>query len=177
MKKSIFIALLATAALAGCDSYTAQQYQTSPQNTIALQSVAASGARATVATVALAEGVDGSPSCRLAGPIDLGGGSDAAAAIKQAMLAELLAAGVHSASGTPLTITVTKLEPDSFAGTWTISLTVASAKTSYSVTQVTKYSTSFSAVAACNNTATAFNPALSATILVVVQHPNFRALL
>lgn len=177
MKKLLSIGIISVFLIAGCDSYTSQQYQSNPQNTIALQGVAATGKRATISKVNLSEGVDGSPSCRLAGPIDLGGGRDISHVIQQAFLTELLSGGVHSASGTPIEITVTSLKPDSFAGTWEIGLHVATLKGAYSVKQVTKYSTSFSAVAACNNTATAFNQALSATILSVVQHPKFRAII
>lgn len=170
-------ALLLATMIAGCDSYTSQQYQSNPQNTIALQNVAATGKRATVAQVTLAEGIEASPTCRLAGPIDLGGGQDVATVIKQAILTELLAAGVHRQNGTPISVVVTELEPDSFNGTWTIALRVSTPKGAYDVRQVTKFSTSFSAVAACNNTATAFNRALSATILAVVQNPKFVSLL
>lgn len=177
MKKPIISVALATLFLAGCDSYAAPQYQTNPQNTIALQSVAASGKRATVASVSLAQGINPRPSCRLAGPIDLGGGQDAQTIIRQAILAELLAAGVQSPNGTPLSVTVTELEPSSVNGTWTIGLRMTSPKGSYDVSQVTNFSTSFSAVSACNNTAMAFNRALSATILAAVQHPSFRSLL
>lgn len=177
MNGKIILVLLTCGILAGCDSYTSQQYQTNPQNTIALQNVASSGKRATIAKVSLAEGVNGKPTCRLAGPIDLGGGSDAATAIQQAFLAEFLASGLHNASGTPLTITVTTLKPDSVSGQWTIGMRIASAKGAFDVNTTTKFSTSFSAVAACNNTATAFNQALSATILQVVRNPKFISLL
>ncbi|MFS4439205.1 hypothetical protein ACMA5I_13410 [Paracoccaceae bacterium GXU_MW_L88] len=174
--KNLLVSALVLGSLAACDSYTAQQYQTNPQNTIALQNVAAQGKRASVVPVTLAEGVDGTPTCRLAGPLDLGG-KDAAAVIQQALQAELLAAGVYSQDGTPLTVTVTELTPDSFTGDWTIALHIASSKGAFNVVQVNEFSTSFSGAAACNNTAMAFNRALSATILAIVQHPQFSAIL
>lgn len=163
--------------LAGCDSYISQQYQPNPQNTIALQNVASQGKRANVANVYLAEGVSSRPTCRLAGPIDLGAGNDAATVVRQAILAEFLASGVYRANGAPLSFTLTKLNPDTASGTWTIAFNVSSPKGSMSVERITKYSTSFTAVAACNNTATAFNQALSLTILDMVQNPNFARLL
>lgn len=177
MNKLASIILLSATALAGCDSYISQQYQANPQNTIALQQIASSGKKANVSTVQLAGNVPTRPTCRLAGPIDIGGGNDAATVIKQAILTELLAADVYKGNGTPLSVIVTKLDPDTFAGTWTIAMTVSTPKGSLDVERVTKYSTSFSAVAACNNTATAFNQALSLTILDVVQNPKFRSLL
>lgn len=177
MKIKIIGALILVGALAGCDSYTAQQYQSNPQNTIALQSVAASGRRATISTVTLAEGVEPTPTCRLAGPIDLGGGQSLETVIKQAFLTEFLAANVHRTNGTPLAILVTELKPDSFSGTWTIGLQATSAKGTLSANRVTNFSTSFTATSACNNTATAFNRALSNTILALVENPSFRSLL
>ncbi|SHI87713.1 hypothetical protein SAMN02744035_01859 [Thalassobacter stenotrophicus DSM 16310] len=111
--------------VSGCDSYISQQYQANPQNTIALQSIAASGRKANVASVRLAENVPERPTCRLAGPIDIGGGNDAATVVQQAFLTELLAADVFKAKGTPISIIVTKLEPDTFSGIWTIGMTVS----------------------------------------------------
>lgn len=177
MKVNYLMGVLSLVTLTACDSYVAQQYQSNPQNAIALQSVAASGKRATVVSATLAEGVEARPTCRLAGPIDLGGGQDAASVVREALLAELLAGGVYKANGTPLTVTVTKLDPDTFAGTWDIGLSISSPKGSMSILETTKYSTSFTAVAACNNTATAFNRALSNTILRTIQDPRFKNIL
>lgn len=162
-------------ALAACDSYSAPQYQSNPQNTIALQAVAQAGRSASVGQVSVAEGINPRPSCRLAGPIDIGG--DVASVVRQAFQAEFLAANIYRPNGTPLTIVVTELDPDTFAGNWVIGLRVSSARGSLDVRQVTEFSTSFTAVSACNNTAVAFNRALSATILAVIQHPSFRGLL
>ena len=165
-------------ALAACDTYTAQQYQASPQNTIALQAHAARGERATVGQVSLAEGVKARPGCRLAGPLDLGGGDNVAQTIKQAIQAELLAGGVYKTGGTPINVVVTQLTPDSVTGKWTIGLKVSSSRSQgYAVQQVTEFSTSFSALAACNNTATAFNRALAATINRMIADPRFKSLI
>lgn len=177
MRKVSGIFLVCGLMISGCDSYISQQYQANPQNTIALQNIATSGRKANVSTVRLAENVQARPTCRLAGPIDIGGGDDAATVIKEAFLTELLAADVYRATGTPISIVITQLEPNTFSGTWTIAMTVSTPKGSLGVQRVTKYSTSFSAVAACKNTATAFNQALSLTILDVVRNPKFRAML
>ena len=175
MKFNILVVLGAAALLSACDSYSAQQYQTNPQNTIALQTVAQAGRHATVGTVTVAESVNPRPACRLAGPIDIGG--DVASVVQQAFLAEFLAANIYRANATALNITVTEMEPDSLAGNWAIGLHVASSRGALDVRQVTDFSTSFSAMSACNNTADAFNRALGAAILAVVQHPDFRSLL
>lgn len=177
MRFKTFYLLGATLLFAACDSYSAQQYQSNPQTTIALQSVAAAGRRASVSEVTLADGINPRPTCRLAGPIDIGGGGDVTTVFQQAFLAELLAADVYRADGTPLSIVVTELDPDSVSGNWTIGVRVSSPRGVINVRQVTKFSTSFAAVSACNNTATAFNRALGATILAVIQDPNFRTLL
>lgn len=177
MKKSFAIVAVTSILLAGCDTYTSDQYQSTPQNTITLQTIAATGKRASVASVTVATGVEPRPACRLAGPIDIGGGNDIAAVIKQALQAEFLAGNIFSPNGVPLSLVVTELEPDSFSGTWTIGLRVSSPKGAYDVKHVSKFSTSFSAYSACNNTADAFNRALSETILSIIQHPSFRSIL
>ncbi|NDR58324.1 hypothetical protein [Aliiruegeria sabulilitoris] len=178
MKRALAVICVTTALLAGCDTYTSEQYQSNPQNTIALRNIAAKGERGTVGTVSLAPDVNEQPTCRLAGPIDVGSGAGIETVVKQAIQAEFLAGGIYSTNGTPVSVMITELEPDSFSGTWTIGLRVSSPKSAgYEVKQVTKFSTSFSALAACNNTADAFNRALSATIFTLVQHPGFRSLI
>lgn len=174
-----FAALVAAGILlAGCDTYTAQQYQSSPTNVIALQSIAASGKRASVGPVRIASGVETRPTCRLAGPLDISGGQDLASAIQQAFQAEFLAGNIYSSRGRPINITVTELMPDSMSGSWTIGLKVGSNKgQAFSVRTVHQFSTSFSAMAACNNTADAFNRALAKAINDVVSNPKFRGLL
>jgi hypothetical protein len=179
MKTKAF-ALLTTIAisLSGCDTYTAQQYQTSPQNTIALQELAARGERATIGEVRLAAGIEPRPTCRLAGPLDLGGGDNLDQTIKQAVQAELLAGGIYKAGGTPISINVVTLKPDSFEGQWTIGLQPYSARSSgFSVQSTSEFSTSFGAAAACNNTASAFNRALAEAINKMVADPRFADLM
>ena len=178
MKARFMTIACACVFLAACDTYTAQQYQSNPSNVIALQAVAATGKRASVGSVTAAEGVVARPTCRLAGPIDIGGGEDAVAVVKQALQAELLAGNVYSPRGTQLNAVVTRLKPDSFNGKWEMGMTVSSRKgQGFNVTTVHEFSTSFSAAAACNNTADAFNRALASLINKVVTDPRFRSLL
>jgi hypothetical protein len=161
-------------SLSACDTYTGAQYQSNPQNTIALQELTARGESASVGEVSLAEGVEARPVCRLAGPLDLGGGDSLAMTIKHAVQAELLAGGVYKTGGTPININVTALQPDSIKGEWTIGLQVYSSRSAgFAVRSVTDFSTSFTAVSACNNTATAFNRALADTINSMVTDPRF----
>ncbi|RQP07562.1 MAG: hypothetical protein D1H97_02200 [Paracoccus sp. BP8] len=165
--------------LAACDTSVTPTYQTSPQNTIALQSVAATGKRANVHTFVAAEGVNTAPTCRLAGPIDVGGGQPAAQALKDAITAELLAAGVYSDRGTPLTITLTDMKVDTFSGYWNLAATVQSSKLpkGFKVSTRYDYKTSFSAAAACQNAAVAFNRAAASFIHDIVTNPSFRSAL
>ncbi|WP_299085613.1 hypothetical protein [uncultured Ruegeria sp.] len=164
--------------LAGCDSYSPSQYQSSPSNVIALQSIAATGKTASVGTVTVAEGVNARPTCRLAGPIDVGGGVDIATAVKQALQAEFLAGDIYSASGIPINVEITELKPDSVVGQWTLGLKVDSAKgAGFNTRTIHKFTTSFSAAAACNNTADAFNRALASGLNKIVTDPRFRNLL
>lgn len=178
MKTKLMMFIAAGLILAGCDTYSAQQYQSNPENVIALQKVSASGKRASVGSVKTAEGVATKPPCRLAGPLDIGGGLPISSVIKQALQSELLAGNAYSSRGTPINVVVTQLTPDSFTGKWTIGLNVASPKgQGYSVKTVHGFRTSFTAVSACRNTAEAFNRALAKTINAVVTHPRFRSLL
>ncbi|NDV51477.1 hypothetical protein [Salipiger sp. PrR003] len=172
------IGAVSAITLAGCDTYTAQQYQSSPQNVIALQQIAAQGNRASVGTVSLAAGIEPRPTCRLAGPLDLGGGDNVAATIKQAIQAEFLEAGIFSVNAVPVNFTITRLVPNSMEGSWEIGIRASSQRNAgYEVVSTTPFSTSFTAMAACNNTATAFNRALSMSINEVVTDPRFRSLL
>ncbi len=178
MKTQVMALVSAGILLAGCDTYTAQQYQSSPENTIALRDIAATGKRASVGKVTTASSVVTRPTCRLAGPIDIGGGLDITAAIKQAFQAEFLAGDIYSSRGTPINVVVTEMKPDSISGKWTIGLSVSSSKGKvYNVGTVYNFSTSFSALAACNNTADAFNRALAKAINNMVKNPKFRSLL
>lgn len=162
--------------LAGCDTSVTPTYQTSPQNTIALQGVASSGKRAQVHAFAVAEGVNTTPTCRLAGPIDVGGGQTAAQALKDAITAELLASGVYSDRGTPLTITLTEMEVNTMSGYWVLAAKVQSSKLpqGFEVQSRYDYKTSFSAASACPNAAVAFNRAAAAFINKIVTNPSFR---
>ena len=163
-------------ALAGCDTSVTPSYQTSPQNTIALQSIAATGKKASVHTFNVAEGVNTSPTCRLAGPIDVGGGLPAAQALKDAITAELLAAGVYSDRGTPLTLPLTDMQVNTMSGYWILAAKVQSSKLpqGFDVQSRYDYKTSFSAASACPNAAIAFNRAAAAFINKIVTNPNFR---
>lgn len=174
-----FLSLVASGIiLAACSTYAPQQYQSNPSNVIALQTIAATGKRASVGSVTAAEGVVTRPTCRLAGPIDVGGGIAVTDAIKQALQAELLAGDVFSTRGTQINAVITELEPDSFSGNWKIGMTVSSTTgQGFNVNNVHKFSTSFSAAAACNNTADAFNRALASSINKIVTDPRFKSLL
>ncbi|MGO4854910.1 hypothetical protein [Phaeovulum sp. W22_SRMD_FR3] len=162
-------------ALAACDSSVAPSYQTSPQNTVALQPLAARGKHVIVASVTADSNVNLNPTCRLMGPLDIGGGQSTVAALKDAMTAELLAGGVYAANGTPLTITLTNLQVSSMEGYWLLAGTVQSPKMpgGFQVQSRFDYKTSFSAASACPNAAIAFNKAAAAFINAIVTNPQF----
>lgn len=164
-------------ALAACDTTTTPSYQTSPQNTIALMEIASVGGRASAATVSAAPGVDTTPTCRLMGALDIGGGNSAEQTLQSALQAELLAGGVYAANGTPISIVVTEFSPNSFEGTWKIAGTVKTPRLpeGYAVQSRFDYKTSFTAYSACNNTALAFNNAAANFINAVVTNPKFRS--
>lgn len=164
--------------LAGCDSYSPPQYQSSPSNVIALQSIAATGKTASVGKVTVAEGVNARPTCRLAGPIDVGGGIDIATVVRQALQAEFLAGDIYNARGIPINVEITELKPNSVEGQWTLGLKVDSSNgVGFNTRTIHKFSTSLNAMAACNNTADAFNRALASGLNKIVTDPRFRNLL
>ncbi|RWR28737.1 hypothetical protein D2T29_16035 [Sinirhodobacter populi] len=177
LASKIAMVITAAVALAACDTSVTPTYQTSPQNTIILQGVAAGGKRVSVASFTAAPGVDVNPSCRLMGPIDVGGGQTPERVLHDALTAELLAAGIYSPKGTPLDITLTDMQVSSMNGHWILAGTVKSPKLpqGYSVQAKYDFKTSFSAVSACQNTALAFNKATSAFIHAIITHPSFRA--
>ena len=181
MKNQVMALVSAGILLAGCNTYTAQQYQSSPENTIALRDIAATGKRASVGKVTTASSVVTRPTCGLAGSIDIGGELDITAAIKQAFQAEFLAGDIYSSRGTPINVVVTEMKPEhySISGKWTIGLSVSSSKgQGYNVGTVYNFGTSFSLRhVACNNTADAFNRALAKAINNMVKNPKFRSLL
>lgn len=176
MSKLVLVSITAI-LVSGCDTSVTPAYQTSPQNTIALQAVAASGKKANVHAFNVAEGVNTTPSCRLAGPIDVGGGLPAAQALKDAITAELLAAGIYSDRGTPLTITLTDMQVNTMSGYWILAAKVQSPKIpqGFDVRTQYDYKTSFSAASACPNAALAFNRAAASFINKIVTHPDFKS--
>jgi hypothetical protein len=169
----VTIALL---GLAACETTVSPSYQNSPSNTIALQSIATSGARASVASVTAAPDVNVNPTCRLMGSLDIGGGLSAEQVLMSALQSELLAGGMYAPDGTPISVTLTNLKVESFSGYWAISGTVRTPKMpqGYDVQTRFDYKTSFSAYSACHNSAIAFNRAVAAFINAIVTHPSFR---
>ena len=178
MKKTIFAAALALLA-AACETTTSRPYAPSTNNILQIQRVAGES-KVQVADVILAEGVDGQPTCRLLGALDLSPGRPVEAYIAEAFRQELLLAEAYDVnSSTVLQAEVTQLEPNSIGtGSWKIAMRVSSNRSDgYSVTTDYSFASSYSAVSACQNVIDAFSPAMNNVFGQVVNHPEFPALI
>lgn len=174
------LAICATALLiSACESTTSLPYTTSAQNVIAARdALQSANAEVAVAAFTAASGVS-KPTCRLMGQLDVAPGEDIATFIRDAFEAEMLATGRLSSEAPGVSGVVERVEMNTVGtGSWTISLSVSSEAnpTGYTVTTTHNYASSFSAYSACQNAATAFNPAVQSLLNDVVTHPDFATL-
>lgn len=171
----VFVGVLASA----CESTSSLPYQISTQNVIAAQQVVgASNVEVNVGPFTASEGVS-KPTCRLAGQLDIAPGKDVETFIRDAFESELFATGAYNRNGVTISGNIESVEVNTVGtGSWTIAMSVRSEADpqGYRVTATHTFATSFSAYAACQNAATAFNPAVQTLLGNVVQHRGFAAL-
>lgn len=173
MKKLAVI--LALFLLAGCDSFTVAPYGISADNDVALKAIG----NQHVAVGAFTPPKDFDAGCRLAGPIQLPAGLDFTGYIQKAFTDELKVAGLYSdTASVSLTGSIDQLAFSSNSGSWDITVTIHSSN-GHAVTATEHYDfhTSFTAEAACHDTADAFQPAVQALIGKLVTAPDFRSLM
>lgn len=169
----------AAALLSACETTTSLPYSVSTQNVIQAQSaLRGTNGKVSVGVFTAAAGVT-EPTCRAMGALDVAPGKDIPTYIRDAFEAELFMAQVHAIEAPAITGRIDSLEMNSFGtGSWVIAMTVSSTAfpTGYQVTTNFPFATSFSAVMACQNAATAFNPAVQDLLRSVVSHPDFSRL-
>ena len=181
--KSVFVALslvCAGALLAGCETTSSMPYQASTQNVIGVQNrLKASDAKVRLGLFTAAPGVD-KPTCRAAGQLDVAPGKSLEGYIRDALQTELFMAGVYDESkGATISGRVEKVDVNTFGtGSWSLTMSVSSTADAagYTVSNSYPFASSFSAVSACQNAATAFNPAVQELLGKVVNHPGFSRL-
>jgi hypothetical protein len=163
--------------LAGCETTNSIPYKASTANIITIQqSMGTTGRKVSLGTVAMAQGVEESPLCRLMGPVKVAPGKTPAEYIKDAFQEELFAAQVY-APGSPTVIdaTITELSFSSVSpANWTIAMHVRSnTSAGYDVRVEYGFDTSWTAYSACKNVADAFGPAVQELLKKVVSDPGF----
>lgn len=174
MKRIIGILILFT--LTACNSYTAAPYGISPDNNLALKSIAGTE-HVRVGAFTATQTFDSG--CRLAGPIQLPAGLTFEGYIQKAFSDELKVAGVYDDKAqVTLLGTITDMKFSSTGGSWDIALTVNSSNgKSVAVSEHYDFHTSFSAVGACHDVSDFFQPAVQGLVNKVITAPNFRSLL
>lgn len=179
MKAIVRAAMFAAAALAltACETVSSLPYQPSTQNVIAAQSRLGE-ANVSVGAFTAAPGVE-APTCRAMGALDVAPGKTIPAFIRDALEAELFMADAIAAGAPAITGSVDRVDLNSFGtGSWSLAMTVRSPNLpgGYQVSVDYSFATSWSAAMACQNAATAFNPAVQALLGQVVNHPQFARL-
>jgi hypothetical protein len=141
------VGLAAMVALAGCETTNSIPYKASTNNVIAIQqTMKAAGKTVRLGEVAMAEGVEESPLCRLMGLVKVAPGKTLREYIKDAFQEELFMAGAYAADA-PVVIDarITALSFSSISpASWEITMDVKSNKSpGYTVTTKYPFNTSF----------------------------------
>lgn len=176
--------LLATGMLAGCSTYSTDRYSISADNVVALRSLKdhkvavgefTSSARDSRTGADLSEIM-----CRGVGPIKTPDNESFADYIKKAVIAEMKMAEIY-APGAPTVISgnLGSIDFSSTSGYWDMGLTLKSSNgRSITVHEKYPYGTSFFlAVAACDQTAQAFMPAVQDLVGKAVRSNAFKNLI
>ena len=113
--------------------------------------------------------------CRAAGPIELPDGASFEGYIRKAFIDELKIAEVYDeAAEVKLTAVVDRVEMDSFAGAWTLSLHVfPDTADEFTVESTHAFPSSIFAIDACMQTANSFQAAVQDLVKKVFDHPKF----
>lgn len=166
--------------MAGCSTTNSIPYKASTSNVISIQKTLNSkGGKVSVGEVAMAPGVEESPTCRLMGPIKVAPGKSPSQYIKDAFIEELFMAEAYEPdSGTVINAQIEDIKFSSISpASWEIAMSVNSTNSSgYMVSVDYHFNTSWDAYSACRNVADAFGPAVQELLGKVVKHPQFPAL-
>lgn len=168
-------------SLSACETTTAIPYQASTQNVITAQrTLKSEGSKVSLGSFnAGARGV-AKPTCRAMGQLDIAPGKTIESFIRDAFQTELfMANGYDENADIQISATVDSVDVNTMGtGSWKIAMTVKSNAYPQGYTVNTDYSfaTSFSAVNACQNAVSAFNPAVQDLLGRVVSSSKFPTL-
>ncbi|WP_022694264.1 hypothetical protein [Ponticaulis koreensis] len=178
--KFLFAAPLALLVVAACETTSSRPYQMSTENVLAAQqALEGSDAKFNVGSFSAAQGVDEAPTCRALGTIEVAPGQSPVDYIREALQTELFAADLVAANGTAITGVVETLQFNSFGtGSWDVALQLSSPAMpeGYSVSTHYEFSTSFSAINACQNVIDAFQPTVASLLNAAINDPRFAQL-
>lgn len=181
--KLIHLALagFAAVALSACETYSYSPYSSSTDNVIKISdALEGSGATVRLAEFSTASGVNDTPTCRMAGPIEVAPGSTMAEYIREAFQGELYEADAYaSSSENTISGTLQRVQFGSTGtGRWGLSLKLESDlhPEGYTVGVDHPFSTSFSGNQACENGVRAFSSATRELLDEAISHPQFRQL-
>lgn len=169
---------LSALSLAACETTSSRPYTVSTQNIMAAQSVL-SGATVSVGEFTAAAEVNTQPTCRALGRLEIAPGQSPVDYVRSAFQDELFNAGVVRADGTEIRGEITELDFNSFGtGSWnvTLKLTSDALPEGITVSEDYSFSTSYSALSACQNVIDAFQPTVSSLLNQAITHPDFRQL-
>jgi hypothetical protein len=179
-RKALVLALLSTAALAGCSTYAVPRYSISADNVVALKSFSNSGISVGAFTqVPIPNQNPNSIMCRGVGPIKTPDGEAFADFVRSSLVSELKIAGAY-APNAPVQLSgrLDNIDFSSVSGAWNLGLTVSSSNgRSLSIAEKYGYTSSYFGETACNQTAQALMPAVQDLLSKLVQAPEFPALL
>jgi hypothetical protein len=176
--KTNLLAFAACLTLAGCDTYTGGTYSPDMTDLMTLKHLPP----ANVTVGSFTGPSDVSLTCRLDGPIHIPGDIPPEQYISQSLAGELGVAGLSGGAGPGVTLTgnVSKFGFSSamFGGNWQLAETVNSSNgKSVSVSTVYDFHSSYVADAACDDVASALEPAVQSLNEKLISDPGFPALL
>ena len=177
MRSKTLMAVIISAIISGCSTYSANRYSISVDNVTALKNI--NGTKLNVGGFTASKQGQSEIMCRGVGPIKTPDGQTFENFIKKAFVDELKIAESYSASSSiTLTGNLDAIDFSSNSGTWNLALTVNSSNgNSISVSENYSYTTSFYGETACNQTAQALMPAVQNLIGKVVQNTQFAQLI
>ena len=175
MINRLWLLVLASVVLAGCETYSAPRYGLSADNILALKDLEGSSR---IKLGAFREPQKFSAGCRAAGPITAADDMGFAAYIRKALADELKVAGRYDErADVVLTGSVDNLAFSSSVGSWDITLTVTSSNgKSMTVKEHYQFHPAFVAETACKRVADAYFPAVQDLIQKLIRSPEFRGL-
>ena len=167
------ICLLLILILGGCSTYAVDRYSISADNVTALRAL-------DIEKISVGEFTSFEPGltkimCRGEGPIKTPDGNTFVEYIRESLIDELQIAEIYSPDA-PVILTghLENINFSSTAGKWNLSLTIKSSNgKSILVDEEYKYTTSFMASTACNQTAQALMPGVQNLIKKIVTNPHF----